>query len=552
MVLIADAASMAASAFLRADDDVLFEILSHLTVGTAKPVGSEGLLALALTNKRFTPFAMNVIWRSLPGHRPLLGLLYTSGISQLRHLEDAHSSDSGTRSLSGYTHYHYTVTHHQSYDALSAHPGWDRFLVYARYVQEVSFGALASSSSPSVWTELGALTKGHLTILPRLHRITLHCSEWDPAPCRAPFRYENGQLALISATVRHATINLDLSKGPLFDKQHTPSALRYVSDIISFRCPALEIVELKSNFWPLRFATLRHLRSLTLPHTAVLSFDDLRMISALPSLAELSFTASLRQRDSGSSPLSDVCFPVVTKLTIDGIKPIVGTILAEIQFPSLTSLHIGINGTKPPRLIPHVHNLVSAIAGLFPKLKSLHVRFYLQSSVLRDNDMHQYVLERPERTLSTLLAPFLPLKCLRSLSLTLLLHDISYSSPDILEAALAWPALEELRLTFRGRYSSLALGTATLDVLAHVARACPRLRVLHLPETTHAVGALRRARADLHDVTAHDALQELVLGTVVVREGSAQGAKEEIREFVDGVFPYAAHAFEMPTMQQYR
>ncbi|KAH9914906.1 uncharacterized protein BXZ73DRAFT_106415 [Epithele typhae] len=85
---------------------------------------------------------------------------------------------------------------------------------------------------------------------------------------------------------------------------------------------------------------------------------------------------------------------------------------------------------------------------------------------------------------------------------------------DLRAIANAWPALVELRVEIEDddeEVESEDEAKPGLEVLAELARGCPDLRVLHLPRTVLALGALDAAGVGL---AAHRALYDLCLGVV--------------------------------------
>ncbi|KAH9934053.1 uncharacterized protein BXZ73DRAFT_100894 [Epithele typhae] len=267
-------------------------------------------------------------------------------------------------------------------------------------------------------------------------------------------------------------------------------------------------------------------------------------MAAWPALQSLSF---IMRHDEPPAPDPDprpFCLPALQELTISDTDGDAAQFFARAQLPALHKLWYElILVASTTRGSPEVE--LAALAAAYPHLVTLTLTVDISQRHWED------ALGEPSRTLRctplrSLLAPLAPLRRLRALHIVVQGCGFGYNAAELEAGVAAWPALSELRLAVEPE-SCLedAVGdeceeVAGLEVLASVARACPGLRVLHLPRTALVVGALDAARAD---VLPHGVLYELRLGEVGVRgglEGDDGEAEREVHAFVQAVFPGAA------------
>ncbi|KAH9914058.1 uncharacterized protein BXZ73DRAFT_81736 [Epithele typhae] len=181
------------------------------------------------------------------------------------------------------------------------------------------------------------------------------------------------------------------------------------------------------------------------------------------------------------------------------------------------------------KLLPNLNSLFSLVVARAPHLTTLGIQ------VINPNGATPEVFS-PSRNLCAALAPLFPLVQLRALRFELCHSALACSSADVRAALDAWPALEDFSVRFR----AAPRARVALDVLAHVARACPRLRVMHLPWTALVAGSLDAARVG-H--APHLAMRTLGLGEVEVVGASREEAEAEIVGFVEAVFPMTSLDF---------
>ncbi|KAH9914894.1 uncharacterized protein BXZ73DRAFT_106402 [Epithele typhae] len=149
-------------------------------------------------------------------------------------------------------------------------------------------------------------------------------------------------------------------------------------------------------------------------------------------------------------------------------------------------------------------------------------------------DCHCFPFRAPEHArLSEVVEHLKPIRALRALRLTVRGEKLAYSADDLRAIAAAWPELTELGIAVVAvewpGFAELIIATAlecsyteasrhqvaALEGVADLARGCVGLRVLHLPRTKFARGALDATRAA---VAPHRALYDLKLGIIEVLE----------------------------------
>ncbi|KAH9923123.1 uncharacterized protein BXZ73DRAFT_79542 [Epithele typhae] len=175
-------------------DDVLPEIFAYLD--SRDDVSRRTLFALAISSRRFSRPALDVLWQALPSDRPLVVLLHLLGISQSStwQWDEAASSGSWDRPPSEEDAqvrrewertdpgWFYTVAHFKSANELRRHPNWAHFYTYSRTDQ---WNNLVADSLVDFCPNLQHLTiddRPWLYLLAHFPRLkTVHCT-YDVTP----------------------------------------------------------------------------------------------------------------------------------------------------------------------------------------------------------------------------------------------------------------------------------------------------------------------------------------------------------------------------------
>ncbi|KAH9912137.1 uncharacterized protein BXZ73DRAFT_107581 [Epithele typhae] len=493
------------------------------------------LLALALTCRCFERPALAALWRSLKTDYPLVTLLHALEITKPR--------DIPPQELVEFAAHRKTATHIRSAHDLRSHPKWGRFKMYARFVWQIRIYTGPEKRIPSVWTELAALLPGDISILPALRQVTIYrpAKEFNLDSAE-----DRSQFVLLTPNVR----SVDLV--PSFNADGNKA----VAEALHTRCPCLHEVALKCSTWLPLLSKFSYIRRLTVRRwDARIGFTEMPVMStwfALESLELFIEGFIVRESEQLPPPPPPFSLPALKKLTIydPRQRKALLPLLSRMDLPVLHTLVYDFDPFAVGSNIPKT--LLSAVFPAYPHIFELELAFSLEEGYTISPTSHNV-------RLSAVVSPLAPLQDLRALKITVRSDTFAYNSTDILAIAAACPALLELRVEIEWDHyyfyedqevpgfrpeqpTPLTVlevitastpkrvwydvsptsddhawykETATLDVLADLARACPALRVLHLPRT-----ALDLDTLDAAVVRPHGALRELRLGIVECRAGS--------------------------------
>ena len=391
----------------------------------------------------------------------------------------------------------------------------------------IALAVQTGENSPQcLWMELRLLMPNE-PVLPNLRRVRFHpCIDYHGGPVKIA----DDQLSLLSPTVREIEI-------PPAHRWDLPRVLLH--QVFASLCRASPNVEVLTISWDTgemskvaQQLPLRCLRSIKITHP-VAEIDSLAFLANLPLLQELWLNIDMPfQADT------DLSLVHLETLTTNGTWQSVRQFLEGAHLPSLRILNI--TNTLSDESIQNATAVLHAITHRLPHLTALHCHCRLPYAYPHRPHLGTPALVHiPGGSLAALLTPILPLRALQIVSFVLRGFLLPYTSADLRAAADAWPALSELCLEF-GAVSD-GEGCAGLEALAYLARACPHLRVLHLP-----VLVLRDPRALAREeeglpAGGHGALRELELERV---DFGADADQEEMSRamtaFVMRVFPRAA------------
>ncbi|TBU36482.1 hypothetical protein BD309DRAFT_975657 [Dichomitus squalens] len=489
-------------------EDIVYQVFEHLHVDIESaqsdaPHCRQALARLARSCRAFAHPALTVLWRSLPRDRPLTELLCT--------LEMAEAVDLKDRSASG------RVAVLRIQQDIRAHPQWKKFSQYAAYVRKISLYPFRPFARSAIWQDLATLMDG-APALPRLTSVFL-IGRFARTHSSAPSSLNLGCLALIHSSVREVRLQLS----PWAQDQ---DALQRLMSRIFTSAPDLE--SLRSVYSP---ESLGHPGLLThFPHVHHVTIDvelhsgDLRNLARLPALRHLSiFLSSLSSER--------LAFPSVTHLCVRGLWESISDSLESAHIPQLRSLSIS---TEDAQSLTDTSRLLHIIATAYATLERLSIDIHAYDHIVLLEDVNLPPPEpRPAGRLADVTRPLLSLRALRNLSLRFEGYDLGYTSDDVQAFAEAWTRLEEIRLDF-----GVAIEPrAGIESLVHIARNCPRLRVLGLPGTDVVEDTLTSVGAA---TTPHATLCELVIPHVVFRGTDEARLSAEMWEFIARQFPNAA------------
>ncbi|KAH9923118.1 uncharacterized protein BXZ73DRAFT_103916 [Epithele typhae] len=127
-------------------DDVLPEIFTNLD--SRDDVSRKTLFALAISSRRFSRPALDVLWQALPSDRPLVVLLHLLGISQSSTWQWDEAVSSGSWDRPPSEEDAQTVAHFKSANELRRHPNWAHFYTYSRGQAKGSRARPATPADP--------------------------------------------------------------------------------------------------------------------------------------------------------------------------------------------------------------------------------------------------------------------------------------------------------------------------------------------------------------------------------------------------------------------
>ncbi|KAH9931637.1 uncharacterized protein BXZ73DRAFT_101546 [Epithele typhae] len=368
---------------------------------------------------------------------------------------------------------------------------------------------------------------------------------------REPF--DNGELALLSSEVKTVEIHFrskdHTDTERLVAQAHQLAVLR----TICASCPHLQRVHISHSLIPFDFiirtlvplASLKEFGNIRL--RSLKDIQDLGLLPSLVSLTELSLGLYFYQINNARFTLRrSFELPHIRALNLLCTGPHqwhrVVEVITHLHTPTLSSLSL--QTTHDSLCEFYSSSFQTALAAMtnhWSRLRSMSI------AIKRDNPYEQDSVVPLSGMLQTLSA----LSTLADLTITLHLKcpRISLSSEDIQAAVSAWPALESLRL-----YTNLELapvtsnlpdGSArvTIDALAHFARGCSELKVLHL-RVPGIDATVLSASVDEEDLTkgttcTQRTLKELVLGGVVSSCQDWTAVREGVVQYASELFPVA-------------
>ena len=423
---------------------------------------------------------------------------------------------------------------------------------YALRVRSITLFSFDGPSWCGIWEDLRSHTGG-APVLPKLLSVAFcHISTRALTP---------GALALISPSVRRLNFNLEsaCTWPPLEDK------LRCLFSQTFSASPEIEKLRLELHpsilGLPLIQTHCSYVRHLEV--FPQLSFEELQIITSLPELQSLSISLSTQGHTGGASPLQ---LQSITTLFVQGTWPDLNALLENVLLPSLHTLSVtGWDYGEPAaELANAATQCFHTISTRHPSLSSLTVSVAPgRTPSSRSCVAYGFptVKDTFEGALLDLIHPLLSLSSLRTLSLGFPSYfDIACTSADWRAVAESLCALEAFHFRVWS-YSGFAIQDrqrlqaqdrerprgGPLSALAHFARCCPRLRVLHLPAMEMDVEVsegLASPRGVLHrnDANGPHGLRALVVPKVLLPPGRAD-LVGTVSEIVSAAFPLVASAF---------
>ena len=572
--------------------DILYHVFSYLDpihqLEDDEAYESRRSLAIAArTCQGFTGLALDLLWRRLPDDQPLADLLCTLGIGEMesprkdlgrnraRRYRLPNQDEGGYRISGAAEEYEerwrlsrgYDIKYVESLhryllrvphltciflqvlrhtDDPRMHPAWPRFMEYASRVRTITLFSFDGPKWCGIWEEMRCRMEG-APILPKLMSVAF---------CRISTEAVTpGALALISPSVRKLNFNLEgaCTWPPLDDKLRNLFSQSFNS--------SPEIEKLRLELPPsLLGSPLLQTHCSHVGHLEVfpqLDLEELLLLTAIPSLQSLAISLSSALGVAGSP--SALLFKSITTLVIEGTWANISALLDVILLPSMHTLSISCwdYGEPAAELAKAATHCFCTIANRHPSLSSLSVSTApgrMSPAPSRVDYRVKLVKDTFKGCLLNLIHPLLSLSALRALSLAFPSYfDIICTPADWRAVAESLRALEAFHLRIWLYFGFVVQDTpgsrrlqerprgGPLDAIAHFARNCPRLRVLHLPavELAEAPGA---SLATFNDDDEPHGLRTLVIPKVLLPSGRTDLAGK-VAEIVRGVFPLVASAF---------
>ena len=445
------------------------------------------------------------------------------------------------------------------------HPGWARFVEYALRVRSITLFAFEGPAWCGIWEELRPRSlAGDGPILPRLLSVAFCVKSWsdldgDVTP---------GALALIrSPSVSKLNFNL----GTWY---HWPNIDEKLRSLFS-QCfnSAPEIDQLRLEIPPSRLGPplfqLHCSRIRRLEVYPQLDLDGVRILTELSALQYLSISLVQENLPRVNTSFK---FASITTFVVEGTWTNISILFDTLRLPSMHTLSVtGWEYGEPA---------AELVQGAVRCFKTISTR---QTSITRLSICESTGRAPPRRGCiefesapveDTFEAPFLDvvhpllsLSALRHLSLKLPNYcDLTCTAADLRAVAESFPALETFHLPdwFKPYSNSWSPPQddelrardrprgGPLTAIAHFARCCPRLRVLHLPS----MELTEESLIELGDEAEHAAsephgLRALIIPKVLLPPGRADMVGK-VSDVVKRAFPLAASLFrtEMLVMEE--
>ncbi|TBU40500.1 hypothetical protein BD309DRAFT_870151 [Dichomitus squalens] len=542
--------------------DILHEVFSfldpdiHLSDDNAVYESRRSLAIAARACRGFSTPALRVLWRQLPDDQPLADLLCTLGVAARRHeTETRHDERKPARhrlptykvrghpDFVGIEAYKILWKQSRGYDVIyslicsgdpRAHPHWARFVEYASRVRAITLFAFDGPKWCGLWDELRSATNC-AAVLPMLQSVSF---------CSISERSVNlGTFALISPTVHRLHL-------PFESRRSSPQRHEMLCTIFSRAfLAAPNVAELRLALPPSRFGlALLQTHCSRVSHIEVdpqLDVQDLGMLAQLPALRSLSISISLL-----AYPSCSLTFRSLTTLKVAGSWSDISTLLDTLRLPSMHTLSLMAHENGKPAA-----ELAEGAAQCFRTIASRHGSI-TSLSVFTTSPVRPWVSgcvppripavpDRFEGKLMDIVHPLLSLHALRHLSVTLPTYfKLTCVASDHRLMAEAWRDLESFHLVIRPYTRLMRIKHAErpyggpLMGIAHYARNCPRLRLLHLSPMMMGEKALVGVALPLE----RHGLRTLVIPRVLLPPGR-EDLSGLISERVGGLFPLAASAF---------
>ena len=448
------------------------------------------------------------------------------------------------------------------------HRGWPRFMEYASRVRTITLFAFDGPAWCSIWTELLSMSiPDDVQVLPKLASVAF-CDITRHAICP-------GALALI--TLSPSVRKLNFSIASTVPRILLDEKLGGLFSQIFTAAPGIE--NLRLEIPPSRLSVLQtycsRIRYLEVSSDADVDLRDLSLLAQLPNLQYLSI--SLSNPVLGFLETNPLTLSSVATLVVEGAWVDLKTVLDALLLPSLRSLAVTgwYRGDPAAELAKGATECFRAISrhtsltSLF--MSTAYVRLPLTSAHIPGMSPGPEVQDFFEAPLLDIMGPLLSLSALRSISLDFLEHFVfACTSADLRAISESWPMLEALHLLvsrYHGDASDFMLrfhpapGTRTIDptrlpeehphggpleAIAHFARNCPRLRLLHLSAMELGEGSL----AAVEELLGPSPRDPHGLRTLVVPQVRLPPRRidlfAKIPELVGAVFPHAKCTFGPP------
>ena len=555
----------------------------------------QSLARAARTCRSFTGPALDVLWKRLPDDQPLADLLCEVGIAtreggeedlklrenRPKRYELPHQGGGGYRfpdlekayerewKLSrGYDipYVRFPTSYMRCNNNLVSqrlrrdigdprkHPGWPRFVEYASRVRTITLFAFDGPAWCGMWEELQSRT-GNAPILPKLLSIAFCKISWSvPTP---------GAFALIqSPSVRNLNFNLgDGDSWPARDEK-----LRCLFSQSFHSAP--EIDQLRLQLPPSRLGSPLFQTNCScirrLEVDSQLDLEGLLILTELPVLQHLSI--SLVREDMIPDAHTSFTFTSVTTFIVAGTWTNLSTLLGTVRLPSMHTLSVTgwTYGEPAAELAQGAIQCFKTMSARQTSITSLFVsesygRFPPAQGCTAIGYPILPVKDTFEAPFLDVVRPLLSLSALRHLSLKLPSYcDLTCTASDLRAVAESFPALETFHLPiwfYPNLYSYESPLEAAdirardrprggpLTAIAHFARCCPKLRLLHLPSmelTEESLVALCHDQGNV--ISESHGLQTLIIPKVLLPPGRAD-LVDKVSEVVKGVFPLAASPF---------
>ena len=338
---------------------------------------------------------------------------------------------------------------------------WVRLQLYANRIRIASvIGPRMAEIHPTVWPFLAASCRG-APLMPRLRDFKA-------------FYFSISEVSALAILLTPTLRNFDVWFADEFTAENRPRSPNVSASLLQtlpLMVPELEHFAFNSQGFYLAEPNLhslmqfKQLKSLSMPENLALQESMLQMLSLITTLQDLSCTLDLSGISAPAFPPQ--AFQGLTAFTLRGNSDHIVAFVLACEFPNLVRTKFFV--TQPPS-VGQPRNLSTALCRRAnPTVLSSFVAHFTHAFSARPSSLEYF-------------EPLLAFPKIILFQLTFSLTEPSIRDDDLARFGAAWPRLATLSISHRKHYSQPHVVCPTLSGLIDLARRCPHLTTLYLPE----------------------------------------------------------------------